>query len=284
MVGSIRLFVLVTLATLAAVTAEDGSVPCTLSCENGGYCSFVESTSEELAHLAQSGHLIEKCVCPAGYGGVGCEYEVGECNTSDLTCPNGRACEMDASGEWGCQCSVANEVSSFAGHQCSSPATEYCSGQYVEGVEVSFCTNGGRCLGDFIAAEVAPGDTNFNKVYQYRGCKCPTNFYGPHCEFLNIEGDEDLTSASIASLTHRSPLAVVLLCFVVISVGVVAVVVHRRLARQRVPGEISIDNGGSSWPTATRPAYRDSMYNGKHYHSRDVNLRMEFALDDVDLT
>lgn len=142
------------------------TVSCDLQCSNGGYCALIDGTPEELAKKAQSGHLIEKCVCQPGFTGISCQTAVEQCILPERKCHNGVPCTQNADGEWGCDCSVADSLSAFAGYQCRNPSTEYCTGKYVPNAALSFCTNGGRCEGDFIAAQVAPGDTAFNQVYQ----------------------------------------------------------------------------------------------------------------------
>lgn len=169
-VWQVTLPVLVVAASFAeGSTGTDVSstgVSCDLQCANGGYCTLVEGTFEELAHDAQSGHLIEQCVCRPGFTGVACDTVVEECSLPERTCHNGAPCTQNSSGEWGCDCSIADSLSLFAGYQCRNPTTEYCSGKYDPNAALSFCTHGGRCIGDFLAAEVAPGDTAFNKAYQ----------------------------------------------------------------------------------------------------------------------
>ena len=144
-----------------------GTVPsCDLQCANGSYCTFIEGTTEQLARRSQSGYLIEACVCPPGFTGTACEREVEKCSLPERKCNNGEPCSRDKSGRWGCDCAIADSLSSFAGRMCRDPITEYCSGKFQPGQELSFCTNGGRCIGDFIAAKVAPGDTSVNAKYQ----------------------------------------------------------------------------------------------------------------------
>jgi EGF-like domain len=152
---------------------NEGGVSCDLECSNGGYCTLLDGTEAELAHKAQSGMLIEVCVCPPGYTGVTCENVVEECTLPERTCHNKVPCRKITSsssssftGEWSCDCSLAESISNFAGRMCRDPITEYCTGKFTHNSALSFCTNGGRCLGDFIAAKIAPGDTSVNKKYQ----------------------------------------------------------------------------------------------------------------------
>jgi hypothetical protein len=86
---------------------------------------------------------------------------------------------------------------------CRNPYTEYCSGEYdPEGI-LTFCTNGGKCKSDFIAAKVAPGNLSVNQDYQHLGCVCNKAFYGPHCEFLRYDeeslSDQDAEHTEVES-------------------------------------------------------------------------------------
>ena len=145
----------------------DAPARCDLVCSNGGYCTLREGEPDELAKSAQSGKLIEVCVCQPGFTGVACESVVKQCSNEARTCHNGLPCELDPlDGEWKCDCSDADSLSSFAGKMCRNPATEYCSGRFRPDSDLSFCTNGGRCKADFIAAQIAPGDTSVNRAYQ----------------------------------------------------------------------------------------------------------------------
>jgi hypothetical protein len=41
-------------------------------------------------------------------------------------------------------------------------------------------------MADVISAEVAPFNTSVNAQYEHAGCICPSEYDGPHCEFLRI--------------------------------------------------------------------------------------------------
>jgi hypothetical protein len=89
-----------------------------------------------------------------------------------------------------CDCSVAEEVSRFAGLMCRNPYTEFCADKYDPKESTSFCTNGGKCKSSFISAQVAPGNTTINNEYRHLGCVCPKEFYGPHCELLKYDREQ----------------------------------------------------------------------------------------------
>lgn len=153
-------------SSVAASSSSAAPLSCNLQCLNGGYCALIDGTTEELARKVQSGHLIEKCVCQPGFSGVACETAVEQCILPERKCHNGAPCTQNELEEWECDCSVADSLSAFAGYQCRRPSTEYCTGKFDPTAALSFCTNGGRCEADFLAAQVAPGDTSFNQAYQ----------------------------------------------------------------------------------------------------------------------
>jgi hypothetical protein len=152
----------VALAQTQSAWINPGMIACELNCLNDGYCTFVEGTTEALVRTIQSGHLIEKCVCKPGFTGLACEQTVEQCSLPERTCQNGVPCSENDLGEWSCDCSKADELSEFAGYQCRKPATEYCTGDHNVYAALSFCTNGGRCVSDFLAADVAPGDATLD--------------------------------------------------------------------------------------------------------------------------
>jgi hypothetical protein len=142
---------------------------CTLNCENEGYCEFVPGDQNVLKILVQSGQMIQRCVCPEGYTGMGCEQK----------------CEQDEAGVYHCDCSIADSLSPTAARMCRHTYTEYCGVEYNPKRPLSFCTNGGKCKAGLIAARVAPGNTTFNAKYENAGCICPLEYYGPHCELMH---------------------------------------------------------------------------------------------------
>ena len=248
---------------------------CTLKCQNGGECRFVNGSRDQLAKMAQAGHLIETCDCLEGFAGLACELPVDECILPDRICSKtGRFCDPvdfdfaagagtkdtgagaggggggdsnsvlegfftgfsggnsvittttpetkttvpDEPGreqeqeqeQWTCECSAADERSEFAGRMCRNPITQYCQrGPYDPHLPtIHFCTNGGRCESDFsptskslFSTSTQPPSNNKDDVTGSTKCRCPKDFYGPHCEFfLTSEQDDGELSSSIQSV------------------------------------------------------------------------------------
>jgi hypothetical protein len=212
------------------VAVRAASQSCDLSCANGGYCTLKEGTPEELLKQQQSGKLIEICVCQPGFTGVACDEIVEECSSSERRCHNGAPCQKDEDDNWTCSCDAAFALSSFAGSMCKKPITEYCSGRYKPDSALSFCTNGGRCKADFIAAQVAPGDTSVNLKYQHEGCVCAPEFHGPHCEFLKLtsEPEEVIASEMAKDAMDGSVAGILLGSLVGVSFLLLGAVLYRR--------------------------------------------------------
>eukprot|EP00529_Nitzschia_sp_RCC80_P022984 CAMPEP_0113500122 /NCGR_PEP_ID=MMETSP0014_2-20120614/32134_1 /TAXON_ID=2857 /ORGANISM="Nitzschia sp." /LENGTH=475 /DNA_ID=CAMNT_0000394385 /DNA_START=49 /DNA_END=1476 /DNA_ORIENTATION=- /assembly_acc=CAM_ASM_000159 len=118
--------------------------------------------------------------------------------------------------QWTCDCSAADERSEFAGTMCRNPITEYCQrGPYDPHLPtINFCTNGGRCESDFSptskslfsSSTLPPSNNDINNTSSNK-CRCPADFYGPHCEFLKIDDNSEnsgyeqevLSSSSVQS-------------------------------------------------------------------------------------
>ena len=65
----------------------------------------------------------EHCVCPDGYFGIRCEYEVEECGNSGHVCLHGSTCNAEP-GNTKCNCDDADELA--AGLYCEFTATDEC--------------------------------------------------------------------------------------------------------------------------------------------------------------
>lgn len=131
---------------------------CDLECHNNGVCRYLTKDAHELQRKIQSGLMVQQCVCPLGYRGMSCDvkvvYDPEHCRGKDAASPR-------------CQCAAADSLSVFAGEQCRRPFTEFCASlSNSVGGHISYCTNGGKCKGDLIAAERSPGNTDNNYLFQ----------------------------------------------------------------------------------------------------------------------
>lgn len=98
----------------------------------------------------------EHCVCPRGYVGLQCEFQLDICPGGAHACLNGGDCVTIPNGNnpqdvtYGCDCTNAETgTSRFAGESCEMESTEFCTvdgGKSSAGVGLNnFCTNGGTC-------------------------------------------------------------------------------------------------------------------------------------------
>lgn len=96
----------------------------------------------------------EHCVCPSGYVGLQCDFQLDQCPGGAHACLNGGKCVTVPNGSsvsYACDCTNAETSSKrFAGEFCEMEATEFCTidgSKSHNGVGInSFCTNGGTCL------------------------------------------------------------------------------------------------------------------------------------------
>jgi len=151
--------------------------------------------------------------------------------------------------QWTCDCSAADERSEFAGTMCRNPITEYCQrGPYDPHLPtINFCTNGGRCESDFSPTSKSlfssstrpPVDDVSTK------CRCPADFYGPHCEFLKVdensensgyEQDEETVSSPSIATKKKTPGEKFLLT--IFALTVVALAAALILKRKRNSGRV----------------------------------------------
>jgi len=172
---------------------KDGSeyAECELDCQNGGTCQkgakdlrqTFGKFANDVAHMLNETHEnFEHCVCPEGFYGIRCEYQMEECGEEEHLCFHGSQC-VGSGHELGCNCETSQLHT--AGLFCEFFATDECEGvaSTLPGDQHrGFCTNGGKCMED----EEGP---NY--------CICPSEFEGPHCEYKN--SNKDLLSISTAS-------------------------------------------------------------------------------------
>ncbi len=133
---------------------------CGLPCQNGGTCrKGIDQTKEnelmrKFAHedfsdvLRPSPSLIsfEHCVCPTGYFGIYCEYQIEDCGNGEHMCFHGSTCLRNGE-EFSCDC--LSSKTKTAGLFCEHVASSECE-QWVDmqNGHRGFCTNGGKCQMD----------------------------------------------------------------------------------------------------------------------------------------
>jgi hypothetical protein len=153
---------------------EEAIIPsCNLNCEHDGNChkgtkdfGTAIHSNWGLEFLNNSQIDYEYCVCPTGYTGLQCEYEVETCNKGEHNCLHGGSCvkvtTKDGKIKHACDCQDAtNSTHNFAGLFCEHASTSLCivedssTSQGEDGKSLlSFCTNDGTCK-----KHVKKGDT-----------------------------------------------------------------------------------------------------------------------------
>ena len=128
----------------------------------------------------------EDLVCPPKLSGPDCTIPYEDCGDGKRRCFNNSRCSRNnrrdkITGEYGyhCDCSFAEEVSKFAGHECEHSATDVCEldSHYQYGAQGKhFCTNGGLCGQYVFRAQI------------HAGCYCPKEYAGAHCQYLKALG------------------------------------------------------------------------------------------------
>jgi hypothetical protein len=137
---------------------------CNLECSNNGRCrtgikdfGTAKGSNWGLEFLNKTHINYEHCVCPDGYTGLQCEYEVETCANGEHNCLKGGTC-VKVTDEGGkvkhaCDCkSASNSTHKFAGLFCEHSSTSLCmlpDASSIGGDDrtnlVGFCTNGGAC-------------------------------------------------------------------------------------------------------------------------------------------
>jgi hypothetical protein len=136
--------------------------PCNLACRNNGVCRkgakdvsmFNQFDVLALQEINQTySDQFEHCVCPKGYVGLECEFEMELCPGNNHICMNGADCIpiRDGSGlKYGCDCDTATTNSKkYAGQYCEFESQVFCT---IDGSmptqtasSNAFCTNHGIC-------------------------------------------------------------------------------------------------------------------------------------------
>jgi hypothetical protein len=131
--------------------------------------------------------------CPPNLSGPDCTIPYEDCGDGHRQCFNNSRCVRNnqrdkLTGEYGfnCDCSFAEEVSKFAGHECEHSVTDLCpEDAHIQhrgenGVQGRhFCTNGGLC-GEYVY-----------RAQVHAGCYCPRDYAGAHCQYLKVAGGFD---------------------------------------------------------------------------------------------
>jgi hypothetical protein len=138
--------------------------PCNLTCQNHGICRKGAKDVSLLTNVAINETLktsynedFEHCVCPSGYVGLQCEYQLDQCPGGAHVCLNGGDCITSPNGTsvtYGCDCTNAEtDTSRFAGAFCEMESTQFCtvdkSKTNADSGINAFCTNNGKCR-DFV--------------------------------------------------------------------------------------------------------------------------------------
>lgn len=148
--------------------------------------------------------------CPDNFFGPDCSIPYILCPDLIWRCLNNSQCKklesLDPDGssydsnriKYGCDCSFANSVSSYAGYQCEHPATTICAGPSWGDDPNSpkhFCANNGLC-GTFIQKGRVKNGGGVRT-----GCHCSDAYAGAHCQYLKaLYGDD---AKYIGSSRHR---------------------------------------------------------------------------------
>jgi hypothetical protein len=129
-----------------------------------------------------------------------------------------------------------------------------------------------------------------SRPFRHRGCRCPREFYGDHCEFLKFPGeffDEDQLEIPFNTSAVRSPATAIMMTLMTLALVMLGALIRRKLKAPRVPREITIESadvpthGAFSW--GNRYSYSDSRYNGRHRSYNSHNLHVATVFGDTDI-
>lgn len=204
---------------------------CPLQCRNGGVCKRGISPSQTEDGRPSSRFF---CHCLIGYAGPFCEVFFQPCPGlmgNSTFCSNGAPCIHDVSHDgdtfYHCQCSESHTdyTSLFARRICQHASTVFCTPenpvkkkqiqQSLGSASGSFCLNGGLCKN--------------SRDRTAKGCDCPDDWRGPHCEIpandivaaryhYNQADESLLTDADIPSGQKRYRSTLIIICtFIAVS-------------------------------------------------------------------
>ena len=113
------------------------------------------------------------------------------------------------------------------------------------------------------------------------GCRCPRDFYGPHCEFLKVSSEQDAPAPTQANKRVQSPAIAVFLSLFSFCLLLLGFLIRKKLKTKRVPREISVEHTvATSWGNG----YDEYRYNGRHHRPspyNSQNLHVPSVFEDV---
>ena len=134
------------------------------------------------------------------------------------------------------------------------------------------CSRGSSCLSLATVSLI----TLCVVLSSHRGCKCPEEFHGPHCEFLKFIGNEQEEGEPKGNVVDpvQSRFMAVMLTLMSLSAVMLMALVAYKLKSRQVPREITVP------PTFLR-GYDESRYNGRHLSYSNQNLHIHTVFEDV---
>jgi len=217
---------------------------CELSCQNGGNCQkgaketkqneimgkFVDVDFSEILPKSPDLRSFEHCVCPPGYFGIYCEYQMEQCDGGEHLCFHGSTCAKNAD-TFSCDC-FSSKIKT-AGLFCEYVASSECE-QWVDVTSGhrGFCTNGGHCEVDGYGSAV---------------CMCPSGYMGEHCEY-RVDINEDPFKSS-HQIVHQGAGFFKLLGLILIIFGAIVgsvVYFYSRPFGQTKESAVNITENGTS--------------------------------------
>ena len=200
---------------------------CNLTCENHGICRKGAKDVSTLTHDQITDVMktsfnddFEHCVCPSGYVGLKCEYQLDRCPGGSHVCLNGGECVTSPNGTQihnACDCTNAEtDTLRYAGAFCEMESTQFCTidqgKSHADDGLNAFCTNGGTCL-DFVPYGQKYVNTCFIEFLiillpvvflimsffncSHPGCACPEGYGGVNCQYHITENKSSKVAGAI---------------------------------------------------------------------------------------